>query len=157
MDSVLYIGVDVHEELQLAVFEQAGTLLEEKRLPTKDLAGFLSSLAGEKHVAIESVGFICPIYDELSSLPGCSVTMANPNKLELISKSSTKHDRADARILGDLLRTNYLPVAHMREKQTREKLIVVQERVRYGVRRAELKGSTSSAGGKRSSSTRSAR
>ncbi len=139
---VLYVGADVHEkESQLAIFERDGTLVGEKRLPTEELAGFLSSLPGEKHVAIESVGFVYPIYDRLSSLKSCHVTVANPNKLRLISSSSTKHDRADARVLGDLLRTDYLPVAHMRDEETREKLGIVMERVRYGVRRAELKGS----------------
>ena len=142
MSDTLYVGVDVHEkESQLAIFEQDGALVDEKRLPTGELAEFLISLPGQKHIAMESVGFVYPIYDRLSSLRDCSVTVANPNKLRLISRSSTKRDRADARVLGDLLRTNYLPVAHMRDEKTREKLSVVQERVRYGARRAELKGS----------------
>ena len=35
---VVYIGADVHErETQLAIFEPSGTLLQEKRIPTKDL------------------------------------------------------------------------------------------------------------------------
>ncbi len=138
----LYVGVDVHErESQIAVLEPGGSLLAEKRLPTKELREFLSSLPGEKHVAMEAVGFIYPIYDKLSSVEDCHVTVANPNKLHLISKSSTKNDRSDARKLGDLLRTNYLPVAHMRDEQTREKLFVIKDRVRYGVRSGELRGS----------------
>jgi transposase len=142
MSNVLYVGVDLHEkESQLAVFEQGGTLLEERRLPTGELASFLSSLPGEKRVAIESVGFVYPVYDSLSSLQDCRVTVANVNKLQLISRSSTKHDSADARILGDLLRTNYLPVAHMRDRETREKFAVVRERVIYGLKRGELRGS----------------
>lgn len=60
---VPYIGVDVHEkESQVAVYAQDGELLQEKRLPTKRLPTFVSSLeGGEKHVGIESVGFIYPI------------------------------------------------------------------------------------------------
>jgi len=42
--------------------------------------------------------------------------------------------------LGDLLRTNYLPMAHMRDEETREKLFVVNDRVTYGLRRGELRG-----------------
>jgi transposase len=142
MNSVLYVGVDLHEkESQVAVLEQDGSLVEERRLPTGDLASFLSSLPGEKRVAMESVGFVYPVYDRLSSLEDCRVTVANVNKLQLISRSSTKHDSADARILGDLLRTNFLPVAHMRDRETREKLAVVQERVNYGLKRGELRGS----------------
>ena len=142
MSSVLYVGIDLHEkESQVAVLEQDGSLVEEKRLPTGQLASFISSLPGEKRVAMESVGFVYPVYDRLSSLQHCSVTVANVNKLQLISRSSTKNDSADARILGDLLRTNYLPVAHMRDPETREKLAVVQERVNYGLKRGELRGS----------------
>jgi hypothetical protein len=53
-DGTLYVGVDVHEkESQLAVFEKEGSLLMEERLPTRELGKFLSSLPGEKRVAIE--------------------------------------------------------------------------------------------------------
>jgi transposase len=137
----LYVGVDVHEkESQLAVLEKEGSVLVEERIPTKDLRKFLSSLPGEKRVAIESVGFIHPIYDGLSSVKDCTVSVANPNKLRLISQSGTKNDYHDARILGDLLRTNYLPLAHMRDEETREKLFVVKDRVDYGTKRAHLRG-----------------
>jgi len=58
----LYVGVDVHErESQLAIFEESGSLVDEKRIPTGSLESFISSLPGEKHVAIEAVGFIYPI------------------------------------------------------------------------------------------------
>src|ERR1700730_16805322 len=117
---ILYVGVDVHEkESQLAVLEKAGSLVMEERIPTKDLGKFLSSLPGEKHVAIESVGFIHPIYEKLSSIQGCTVSVANPSRLRLISQSGTKNDRNDAKVLGDLLRTNYLPMAHMRATRRR--------------------------------------
>src|SRR2546425_12798262 len=106
---VLYLSVDVHDkESQMAGMEKESSLLLEERIPTKDLRKFLSSLPGEKHVAIESVGFIHPIHKKLSSIPDCKVSVANPSKLHLISRSSTKNDVNDARVLGDLLRTNYL-------------------------------------------------
>ena len=118
MSDTLYVGVDVHEkESQLAIFEQDGALVEEKRLPTGELAEFLSSLPGQKHIAMESVGFVYPIYDRLSSLQDCTVTVANPNKLQLISRSSTKRDRADARVLGDLLGINYLHLLLVRRPE----------------------------------------
>src|ERR1700687_3681029 len=98
-DGTLYVGVDVHEkESQPAVFEKGGSLLMEERLPTKELTKFLSSLPGEKRVAIESVGSIHPIYDKLSSIRDCKVSVANPSRLRLISGSGKKNDREDARI-----------------------------------------------------------
>jgi transposase len=91
-------------------------------------------------VAIESVGFVHPIYEKLSSIQGCKVSVANPSRLRLISGSGKKNDREDARILGNLLRTDFLPLAHMRDEETREKLFVVNDLVSYGLRRGELRG-----------------
>lgn len=79
-NGVLYVGLDVHEEeTQLSVLTKEGSILIEERIPTKSLRKFLSSLPGEKRVAIESVGFIHPIYENLSSIKDCTVSVANPN------------------------------------------------------------------------------
>jgi hypothetical protein len=63
-----YFGVDVHErESQVAVLENGGFVVMEKRIPTRELKRFISGFpANEKHVAIESVGFIHPIYEGLT-------------------------------------------------------------------------------------------
>ena len=60
---ISYVGVDVHErESQIVILEPEGTLLYETRIETKNLPKFIESVHGEKHVAIESIGFIYPIY-----------------------------------------------------------------------------------------------
>lgn len=139
-ETPLYVGVDLHErESQLAIFSQEGSLLAEKRIPTSSLESFLGSLPGEKRVAIETVGFVYPIYDRLVKIPSCKVSVADPNNVRLIAKNRLKHDRADARALGELLRTNFLPLAHMADEQTREKKFLINDRVRYGLRRAQLR------------------
>jgi transposase len=141
-DSTLFVGVDLHErESQLAVFSQEGSLLIEKRIPTRSLESFVDSLPGEKRVAIESLGFVYPVYDRLSKLPFCRVSVADPNNVRLIAKNRLKHDRADARALGELLRTNFLPLSYMADKETREKKLLVNDRVRYGLRRGQLRTS----------------
>jgi transposase len=139
--TVRYIGVDVHErESQLAVFDQSGSLLNEERIPTGELERFIRSLPGEKRVAIESVGFVYPIYDMLSGIPSCRVSVANAGDVQLIARSKLKHDRADAKVLGELLRTNFLPLSHIPGEETREERLLVNDRVRYGLRRGELRG-----------------
>src|SRR2546426_6063554 len=118
--TVLYIGADVHErESQLAIFEPSGSLVEERRIPTSEVESFISSLPGEKHIAIESVGFIYPIYDRLSRVPSCHVSVANPGTVKLIAESRLKHDRADAKVLGELLRTSFLPLSYIPDEETR--------------------------------------
>ena len=129
-----YIGVGVHErESRLAIFEQWGSLLMEKRIPTSSLESFVSSLPGKKHVAIEAVGFIYP-----TGSPSFHVSVVDPGNARLIARSRLKHGRADAKALGELLKTNFLPTY-----QTREKRLLTKDRVRYGPRRGKLKGSIS--------------
>ena len=141
-EATLYIGADVHErESQLAIFEQAGRLVMEKRISTSCLESFIASLPGEKQIAVESVGFIYPIYDRLSKLPACHVSVADPSNVRLIAKSRLKNDRADARALGELLRTNFLPTSYIPDEETREKRLLINDRVRYGLRSGELRGS----------------
>ena len=139
-DSTPFVGVDLHErESQLAFFSQDGSLLKEKRIPTGDLESFIDSLPGGKKIAIESVGFVYPIYDRLSNLQSCRVPVAGPNNVRLIARSRLKHDKADARILGELLRTSFLPTSYMEGEETREKRFEVADRVKFGLRRAQLK------------------
>jgi transposase len=136
-----YVGVDIHErESQIAVFDPSGSLLQEKRLPTAALQRFIESLPGEKHVAVESVGFIYPVYDKLSQIENCHVAVANPKSVSLIARSKLKHDRADAKVLGELLRTNFLPLSYLPNEKTREQRFLINDRVKYGLRRAQLKG-----------------
>jgi len=141
-NTITYVGVDVHErESQLALLDPSGSLLREKRVQTKNLETFIDSIPGEKHVAIESVGFVYPIYDRLVKLPNCHIAVANPSSVSLIARSKLKHDRADAKVLGELLRTNFLPLSYLPDEKTREQRFLVSDRVKYGLRRAELKGS----------------
>jgi len=99
------IGIDVHErELRIAVLkkrENFSLRIEYQRVNWRSLSH--QSKEGKKNVAVESVGFIHTIYERLSSIDRCKVYVASPNKLNLISQSSTKND---ARILDYLLRMN---------------------------------------------------
>jgi hypothetical protein len=141
-NDVLYIEADVHErETQVAIFEPGGTLLEEKRILTRDLQSYVHSLpAKEKHLALGSLGFIYPLYDKLKQVPGCDVAVANPKRIRQVSDSKQKHDRADAKLLGNLFRTNYLKRSYMSDLATREKRFLINDRAKYGLRRSELRG-----------------
>ena len=139
MKNDIYLGVDVHErESQVAAFDKEGELLYEKRMPTGSLAKYVSSLDGKKHVAVEAVGFIYPLYDQLKGLEDCTVSVASPSRLQLIAKSKLKNDRVDAKALGELLRTNYLPTSHMIDPDARERKLLAMERARYSRRRAKV-------------------
>ncbi|MDG6928368.1 MAG: hypothetical protein JRN01_07900, partial [Nitrososphaerota archaeon] len=83
------------------MLDRDGTTVMDRRLPTGDLSEFISKFPAEKKlVAIESVGFIRPIYQELAKVQSCHVSVANPTKVKLIGESKTKNDRSDSFILG---------------------------------------------------------
>ena len=67
------------------------------------------------------------------------MAVANPHNIQLIAKTRIKHDKVDARVLGELLRTNFFPRSYIPDAETREKRLLVKDRVKYGVRRADLK------------------
>ncbi len=89
-------------------------------------------------MAVEAVGFIYPLYDQLKGLEDCTVSVASPSRLQLIAKSKLKNDKVDAKALGELLRTNYLPTSHMIDPDARERKLLAMERARYGRRRARV-------------------
>ena len=123
----LYIGADLHAaETQLAVFDKDGALLLEKRVKTDRLRKFVSSLPGEKHIGMESVGFIYPVYDSLKGVCG-DIRVANPRRIKQTAETRIKHDKVDARVLGDLLRSNYFPSSHIPDEETREKRLLVMD------------------------------
>lgn len=86
------------------------------------------------------MGFIYPLYDKLKQIPRCDVVAANPRSVRRASDSKQKHDKADANVLGNLLRANYLKRSSMPEEETREKRFLINDRVKYGLRRSELWG-----------------
>ena len=137
----LYIGADLHTaETQLAIFDKGGDLLLEKRIRTDGMRKFVSSLPGTKHIGMESVGFIYPVYDSLKDV--CEdIRVANPRRIKQTAETKIKHDKVDARVLGDLLRSNYFPSSHIPGEETREKRMLVMDRVRYSVKGASLKTS----------------
>jgi len=61
----------------------------------------------------------------------CDIALANPNNIRLIARTRMKHDKVDARVLGELLRTNFFPRSHIPNEETREKRLLTRDRVRY--------------------------
>ena len=54
------------------------------------------------------------------------------------SKSKLKNYRVDAKALGELLRTDFLPASRMIDPDARERKLLAMERARYSRRRAKV-------------------
>lgn len=114
MDSIKYIGLDVHmETISIAVMNSAGKLLMESIIETKasTVLQVIQGLRGDLHVTFEEGTWAAWLYDLLKPHV-TKVVVCNPRKNALL-KEGNKSDKIDARKLADLLRGGFLrPVYH---------------------------------------------
>jgi transposase len=114
MDSVKYIGMDVHKEaISIAVLNSSGKLVMECIIETKanTILQFFRGLSGSLHVTFEEGTWAAWLYDLLKPHV-TQLVVCNPRRNALL-KEGSKSDRIDARKLAELLRSNLLrPVYH---------------------------------------------
>jgi transposase len=114
MNSVKYIGMDVHKEaICIAVLNSSGRLVMECVIETKasTILQFIHGLSGSLHVTFEEGRWATWLY-ELLKPHVTKMVVCNPRRNALL-KEGSKSDRIDARKLADLLYLNKLtPVYH---------------------------------------------
>jgi transposase len=114
MDSVKYIGMDVHKEaISIAVLSSSGKVVMECTIETKaaTILQFMQGLRGNLQVTFEEGTWAAWLYDLLKPHV-TNIVVCNPRRNALL-KEGSKSDRIDARKLAELLRSNLLrPVYH---------------------------------------------
>jgi transposase len=127
MDSLRYIGLDVHRDtISAAVLDAAGKLVIEAVLPARAVAilDFLAGINGHLQVTCEAGTHSAWLYDLLARRVA-KLVVCNPRKNALL-KSGSKSDAIDARKLAELLRAGLLDSVYQGEKSALE----VQHRAR---------------------------
>jgi transposase len=114
MNSVRYVGLDVHRDtISAAVLDESGRLMMQSVLATRAAAvlDFLAGVRGTLEVTFEEGTHSAWLYDLLGRRVA-RVVVCNPRKNALL-KSGNKSDAIDARKLAELLRAGLLsPVYH---------------------------------------------
>jgi transposase len=122
MDSVYYVGLDVHKKtISYCVKLADGRIVKEGGVATKrrELRPWVEQLPKPWHGALEATLFSDWIYDFL--LPHArALQVANPAMLKAITAAKKKNDRVDARTIADLLRCNLLPACYVAPAPLRE-------------------------------------
>jgi hypothetical protein len=121
MDSVKYIGMDVHKEaISIAVLNSSGKLVMECVIETKAITilDFLKGLRGSLHVTLEEGTWAAWLYD-LIKPHVTELVVCNPRRNALL-KEGSKSDRIDARKLAELLRANLLRSVYHGEQGVRK-------------------------------------
>jgi transposase len=114
MESLKYVGLDVHQEtISVAVRDGQGKLIMQSVLATRAAAilDFVHGLRGTVQITFEEGTHSAWLYDLLVTRVA-KVVVCNPRKNALL-KVGNKSDPIDARKLAELLRTGLLsPVYH---------------------------------------------
>jgi len=129
-DASLTIGVDLGDRYsELCYLSGAGEVLDRARVRTRPGA-FLDALVGDRARVVLEAGthsrWVSSVLEEL----GHEVIVANPRRVELISKSQRKSDVTDAELLARLGRADpalLSPIVH-RPETTQVDLAVVRAR-----------------------------
>jgi len=120
MESVKYIGLDVHQStISVAVVNGEGKLTMQSVIATRASAvvDLLKGLRGMLHVTFEEGTYSAWLYD-LIVREVAQVVVCNPRKNALL-KSGNKSDQIDARKLAELLRAGMLSPVYHGEQSTR--------------------------------------
>src|ERR1700726_538093 len=114
MDSVKYIGMDVHKEsISIAVRNGAGKIVMECVIETKVsmILQFINGLRGDLHLTFEEGTSAAWLYDLLKPHV-TELVVCDPRK-NASMREGNQSDKIDARRLAELLRLNHLsPVYH---------------------------------------------
>ena len=138
---MVYVGIDVHRKRsQVAVLDEAGTQLSNRNYEngSEDLRAALDDLEPGTGVAFEAAygwGWLADLLEECE----LDAHLAHPSACKAIAHARLKNDKVDARILAQLLRTDFLAEAWIAPKEIRDLRSLLRHRASLVRVRTSLK------------------
>ena len=123
MESMYYIGLDVHKKLiSYCVKDASGRIHAQGQIAATryDLDVWMKTLPGPWMAAMEATMFTGWIYDHLKP-HAVALKVAHPLMLRAIAVAKKKNDRIDADKICDALRCDFLPESYMVSTEIRER------------------------------------
>ena len=127
-----YVGVDLHRNnFTYCIRNANGNEVKIGKCSTRELNGFAELLGPEAALAVEVTENTLMFCNELKEKVG-RLVIVNPSQFKVISKSTKKTDKNDAKILAEFLEKDMLPEVRMKDKlqakissltKTREKFV----------------------------------
>ena len=125
------IGIDIHRKfIQVCVMDEQGNDCGQARLEmeaAEEMTRVFSAFPEGTQVAVEATmawGWLSDLLEDL----GLEVHLAHMRGVRVIAESRCKTDKIDARVLADLLRTNFLPEAYLAPRELRDKRLLLRHR-----------------------------
>lgn len=135
-----YLGLDLHLKRTYAVLLDAhGNTLDERRIANGELATYLHEVVPPETYAVLEATRNWPFLYDLLVEHVARVELAHPKELKAISSAAVKTDRIDARVLAQLARLNFLPIAYAAPATTRDLRVLTRHRSRLVAARTRAK------------------
>lgn len=122
-----YIGVDLHQNSLTACYLNHDGTCSTATYRMADLQQFKSQLLKTDEVAVEATGNTRFFVNQIKDC-AARVVVVNPSQFEVITKSVSKTDKADAKALALFLSKGMLPVARMKDERTSQVASLCQTR-----------------------------
>lgn len=139
---VLYAGVDLHKKYSfITVMDRDGNIIEQTKVNTDDeeTKDFFQKYSDYRlEIAFEST-FNWYWFFDLIEKRSRSLYLSNPLKTKMIASAKIKTDKIDSKVIADLLRTNFLPIVYIPDKQTREYKELVRQQIFLTRQKTKLK------------------
>ena len=124
-----YLGIDLHNtKTYMVLIDKAGVVIDERQIRNDDTSKYLEEVVPRETYAVLEATRNWPFMYDLLSAHVERVELAHPKELKAISSAAVKTDRIDARVLAQLARMNYLPIAYAAPPETRDLRLYVRHR-----------------------------
>ena len=119
--NLFYLGIDLHLRRTYAVLmKNSGEVVDKRRIQNNEFGKYLEEVVPrETYAVIEATRNWAFAYDLLSEHVE-RTELAHPKELRMIASAVVKDDPIDAKVLADLARLNFLPIAYAAPKEIRD-------------------------------------
>jgi len=124
-----YLGIDLHlKRTYVVLMDNRGKVIDECQVSNHDIREYLvNKVPKNTYAVLEATRNWAFMYDHLSEHVE-RVELAHPKELKAISAAAVKADRIDAKVLANLARLNYLPIAYAAPKDIRDLRMYIRAR-----------------------------
>lgn len=125
-----YIGLDVHKQTSTA-YVYNDELKEGRHFQLRNIRSdfeALLSICDDPKLVLEAGRSSYMVYDIIEDLVA-DIQMANPLQVKAIAWSAVKTDKVDAETLCKLLRADFIPPAHIRDRANRLAIYLLRQRM----------------------------
>ena len=124
-----YLGIDLHKKNTYAVLiDQSGKVIDQRQFSNNETSTYLEEVVPRETYAVLEATRNWPFMYDLLTQHVARVELAHPKELKAISSAAVKTDQIDAKVLAQLARMNYLPIAYAAPPETRDLRLYVRHR-----------------------------